>query len=233
MKEEPFVLENYLTISAHSPEYQKQLEQVYREMGQTPEGREVIERAYELNDRKRLSIEGPLNGNTEALVDEGKVVLPENDIMRKTYYGSGNTVHDTSLNRAAFHETFHVSDEEHRALLADPDAMSRVKSDLLMGAMMHAASEIKGEPVFNPMQADVILQEKFKAGGEHMVNAKMAEYVIAFMPQEKRTVEATNAFMQKYYGEEPRQLQAATTIEGSPELEVHTMQADAPSTVTP
>lgn len=217
MTEEPFLYENYVVVDSDIPDFKDKIEQVLSNMSKTPEGREVIEEAYELNGRTRITIMGMEGGGSEAKFDEAEIVLSLRQLGSLQYFDVNGGMHDVSLDRALFHEFRHMRDPEN---LHPKSVRMAIMKPLVEEAMITIAEEHLGliSPTF---------EEASKALAEDMMSenpkvnflSELNKFGAHKKPHENRTIQATNEYMARYFNEEPRSGHTGDS-EGTPELEV-------------
>ncbi len=156
-----FVLDNYVAIDCEYPGLKEAIEKTLHHMASTPEGRLVLEKAFDQNDNQRVLVHGKMDGDNEAFYkddtdtpyDTNAAVVTIEGTRRTTYYNEDRDVFDSSLMSIVFHEISHMAREPFASSgPINEDAIIRETNEYLQKyfdadeRVGHRHNEIEGSP---------------------------------------------------------------------------------------
>ncbi|MEM7679725.1 MAG: hypothetical protein AAF182_01815 [Pseudomonadota bacterium] len=208
MSEDEYNWENYIELDIQNTDFKAEMTRAIAHMANTQEGRDIIEKAFELNKYKKITVE---DKGDEFFADyyEGTIRCPES-LLNKTYYydAEGNT-HPLTAHRFVFHELFHFADEERHPDVASIKDLKRDQKE---------TKENRKEAYINfakniiDSDEDITLKEARKIFNKHASDEQIEQMDIeldSLYPHENRAIAATNAYMKKYFDKSERYSHAA------------------------
>jgi hypothetical protein len=245
-----FDFRDYVRVESDDAEFKQQIEQFLEQMAQTPEGRKILEEVREGNNGVRVSIIGDTRPrmpagfegekeevekfarDTGADPATGRITIAKDELSTLRYKDTNGQWQQVSLGSAIYHELYHMRDPEALAkkgvslsqLAQLPDAETPQQlAQRMQDAQTAAARDVSGNPNMTFEEAKKYITDLGQTGDEKYsdVMNRIMGYQQSSSPAERKAVEATNAFMQKYYGESPRGNYQDTDKQGTPELETY------------
>lgn len=224
---------DYIDVDIEDPVLRAKVENALENFMRTPEGREVIEMGYlrcnaNKDSPEKIRIEfNPQEGYKGQAFSSGRIAFG-NGLNTMRYEGFDKEFHDFSLERVLFHELVHLGDDDETAGWAHyegmtfdengvPDIRKHMHEVLLPQAVRIYLDDpdMTGEEVDDFMksliddsgqfteQGQAQFDEVLKIFDRLLEKASLSE-VTGEKGTERRTIDRTNEFMKKYYGEESR-----------------------------
>ncbi len=228
-----FNWKDYIKLESSDEEFGKQIEDILEQLSQTPEGQEIMKRGVLFNGGEVLTIKAQLEGKSGAQPGAGRVDISRSDIAKAMFNSADGGLLQSSLNRAIFHELYHMADEKtfsyQSATPAEQEAVlisildEAITSFLEKKEQVHLVDKDGNKIAIESLTVDqkMGVLERLEQQKPGTIDYFVGKYAPAFLPHEKDAVASTNDFMSRHYGETPRESYAASE-KGTPEMEVYT-----------
>lgn len=205
--------ERLIKIKCDDPELKAQIEHALENFMKTPEGRKLIEEAYDVQNHRRLfdrRIVIEYNENAEkageANCSDGIITLGPK-LKTSQYEGIDGQPYEMSLDRILFHELSHLADEEmYKDAKAAKTGIDEIRVEMDR-TLLDAMGVYFGQK-FSSMKE---VEKYARANGIESLEDHMDEILPIYDQLEKqgksaerRAIDNSNPYMSKYFGEMAR-----------------------------